>query len=95
MQPGPNQCNILVYLHDVRGQEVGSVRVVAYMTNSVARVMREACNHFHVQLSRYNVRTGILDLDDFDGTVQQIDPNMQPNVTVHVDMWPKSIDDCF
>jgi hypothetical protein len=63
------------------------------MNQTVARVMSAVCEHFQLDLSRYNVTSGGMDLDDYTGDLRTM--NIPTGEVLLVDMRPRCIDNCF
>ena len=85
--------NIRVHVHDRAGELVMTRQLLAPLHAQFSRVMQHICNRLDIELHRYEVRSGVMDLTDYQDPIWFL--NIPDGQHLLVDMWPKSVNDSF
>jgi hypothetical protein len=85
--------NIRVRVHNRAGGQVLSRAVLARPDQQFNRVMELICDSLDIELGRYEVRSGVMDLSDYREPVWRF--GIPPGQHLLVDMWPKRMNDSF
>ena len=89
----PGAYNMRVRVYNRAGDQVLSRAVRAPPYRPFNSVMQRICNRLDIELHRYEVRSGVMDLTDCREPISRF--GIPPGQHLLLDLWPKCVNDSF